>query len=86
MKILEKVMEYGLAGAVMGLTMYLVVKPLVGSLTAGLEVSQKEIAAQREERTAMCQRHQDFHDQSIRALQGLTASVDALVRRANGGH
>ncbi len=79
-------MEYGLAGAVMGLTMYLVVKPLVGSLTAGLEASQKEIAAQREERTTMCRRHQDFHDQSIRALQGLTESVDALVRRANGGH
>ncbi len=82
---LEKLMEYGLAGAIMGLTMYLVVRPLVSSLTTGLEASQKEIAAQREERVAMCQRHQSFHDESIRALQGLTASVDALVRRANGG-
>ncbi len=82
---LERLMEYGLAGAIMGLTMYLVVKPLVGSLVRGLESSQAEIAAQREERGTMCRRHQDFHDQSMQALQGLNESVEALVKRANGG-
>jgi hypothetical protein len=84
MPMLEKLMEYGLAGAVMGLVMYLVVKPLVGSLIQGLESSQAEIAAQREERTAMCRQHQEYHDRSLTILAGLQSSVDALVRRANG--
>ncbi len=65
--------------------MHLVMKPLAGSLVRGLESSQAEIAAQREERVTMCRRHQDFHDQSMQALQGLNASVEALVRRAKGG-
>jgi len=59
----EKLLEYGLAGLVMGGT------------------AQAEISAQREERQQLMR---DYHERIVVALDGLRASIDALVRRANG--
>ncbi len=81
----EKLLEYGLAGAVMGGVMYLVVQPLVRGVLGQLERAQAEISAQREERMQVCARHHEFHESMREAMQGLLRSVDALVRRANGG-
>lgn len=81
----EKLLEYGLSGAVMGLVMYLVVKPLVNALLSQLDVANAQIQAGREERETLCARHQAFHDRTMGVLEGLRSSVDALVRRANGG-
>jgi len=81
----EKVLEYGLAGLVMAGTFYLVVQPLVRGVLGQLERAQEEISAQREERMQVCARHHEFHRAMQEAMQGLLRSVDALVRRANGG-
>lgn len=77
----EKLLEYGLAGLVMGGTMYVVVQPLVRGVLAQLERAQTEISAQREERQQLMR---DYHERIVVALDGLRASIDALVRRANG--
>lgn len=81
---LEKLVEFGLAGAVMGLVMYIVVRPLVNALVAQVATANEQLSAAREEREKLCARHHDFHNRTITILEGLRASVDALVRRANG--
>jgi len=81
----EKLLEYGLAGLIMGGVMYLVVQPLVRGVLAQLERAQDEISAQREERMQVCSRHHEFHEQMRTGMTGLMQSIEALVRRANGG-
>jgi hypothetical protein len=82
----EKLLEYGLSGIVMGGVMYLVVKPLVLALLEQLDAANVQLNADREERENLCARHQEFHNRTIGILEGLRSAVDAMVRRANGGH
>jgi len=81
----EKLLEYGLSGAVMGVVMYWVVKPLVNALLGQLAAVNQQIEAERRSRETVCIRHEQFHERTLHALDGLLASVDGLVRRANGG-
>lgn len=78
----EKLLQLGLAGAIMGLVMYVVVKPLVTRIVQQSSDSQKalaeELTASRNERTTMCERHQQFHMQTIEVLTKLAASVDRI--------
>lgn len=94
--ILTKLLEGGLSGVLMALVMYVVVKPLIGSLTAQSTVMSKQLAdtletaaADRQqavqERQVICQRHHEFHEQMRAAMTGLVQSTDALARRTNGG-
>jgi hypothetical protein len=46
---------------------------------------EEAAGSERTERAAMCERHQQHDDESLRVLQQLTAGLDALVRKANGG-
>jgi F0F1-type ATP synthase membrane subunit b/b' len=80
-----KAAESGIGGLITGLVLYFVVSPLLGTLRKSLEGSQAEIAAQRQERETMCARHQTLNEKNIEILSGLKASIDVMVRRANGG-
>lgn len=75
--ILQKMLEYGLAGVVMGFVMWAVVRPLLNGMMEQLRMA-------REDRITQCERHADYHQNSTEILTGLAASVDSLVRRANG--
>lgn len=94
--ILTKVLEGGLSGLLMALVMYVVVRPLIGSLTSQNASAQKQLTdtletaaadrqASAEERQVICQRHHEFHEQMRTAMAALVQSTDALLRRANGG-
>jgi hypothetical protein len=81
----EKLLEFGLAGAVMGLVMYMVVKPLVNALLGQLMVARDQLEGARLDRERMCVAHNEFHQRSIGALDSLKVSMEALVQRINDG-
>ena len=94
--ILTKLLEGGLSGLLMAGVLYLVVKPLIGSLTTQNTAVSKQLTdtlttaatdrqASAQERSVICERHHEFHEQMREAMAGILQSLDALVRRANGG-
>ena len=82
---LAKLPDYGLAGLVIGMVCYLVLKPMVNTYTSSIQAALAEVAEQRKERLAMCGVHREHDDKALQLLQGLMLSMEGLVRRANGG-
>lgn len=85
----KELLQAGLAGIIMGLVMYFVIRPIVDGMlkqldksNQHLEAASKEITAQREERQQNCLRHQAHDEENLRVLKQLGESMDALVRRA----
>ncbi len=74
----EKLLEYGIAGGIMGVVMFVVVAPLIGMLRA-------ELKASREERVSLCKTHHEYHEKSNAVLERLLESVNGLYSRINGG-
>lgn len=56
------------------------------TMAASHRQEREEAASiERTERTAMCERHQQHDDETLRAMQQLNTGLEILVRKANGG-
>ena len=90
--LIEGLGQGGAAGAIMGLVMLIVVRPLLGRLMKQLDADEKhlqdskdELKAAVKERQDLCLQHHAYHATTNAVLDGLLSSVNALVARANGG-
>ena len=80
--------QYGLAGAVMAGVFMVVITPMlralikqVGTGNQHIEGMIAEVAAQRKEREASCERHMRHDDENLAALREITITL----KKKNGG-